>query len=72
MSKYDGPSPFLCNVIGGHWWSLEVEQVPFAPAIARCYSAILSKEHDSSQKLDSETVAVAITEPDFKCYIKQR
>ena len=29
----------LCNVINGH---VEVEQAPFAPAIARCYQAILS------------------------------
>ena len=31
---------------------MEVEQAPFAPAIARCYSAILSIEHDLSQRLD--------------------
>ena len=37
--------PFLHNVTNSH---VEVEQAPFAPAIARCYQAILSIEHDLS------------------------
>ena len=47
--------PFLRNVTNGH---VEVEQAPFAPAIARCYQAILSIQHDFSQKLDLEVVAI--------------
>ena len=31
-------NPILCNVTSGH---VEVEQAPFAPAIASCYLAIL-------------------------------
>ena len=39
---------------------LEVEQAPFAPAIARYYLlAILSMENDLSQNLDLEAVAFA-------------
>ena len=38
---------------------MEVEQAPFAPANARCCLAILSVEHDLSQELDLETVAIA-------------
>ena len=30
----NGASPFLCNITSGH---VEVEQAPFAHAIARCY-----------------------------------
>ena len=47
--------PFVRNATYGH---VEVEQAPFAPAIARCYQAILSIEHDLSQKLDLEAVAI--------------
>ena len=40
---------------------MEVEQAPFAPAIARCYLAILSIEHDLSQKLDLEVIAIGVS-----------
>ena len=53
MTQLDGARPFLCNVTSGH---MEMEQAPFAPAIARCYLAILSVEQ---AKLDLEAVAIA-------------
>ena len=37
---------------------MKVEQALFAPVIARYYLAILSIEHDLSQKLDLEAVAI--------------
>ena len=38
---------------------MEVEQASFAHAIARCYLAILSIEHDYlTEKLDLEAVAI--------------
>ena len=40
---------------------MEVEQAPFAPAIARCYLAILSIEDDLSQKLDLEVIAIGVS-----------
>ena len=43
------------NVTSGH---VQLEQAPFAPAIARCYEAILSIEHNLSQKLDLEAIAI--------------
>ena len=49
-----GPT-ILRNVSNG---PMEVEQAPFAPAIARCHQAILSIEHDLSQKFDLEAVAI--------------
>ena len=49
-------SALLCNVTNDH---VEVEQAPFEPAIARCYLAILSIEHNLSQKFDREAVAIA-------------
>ena len=42
---------------------MEVEQAPFTPTIARCYQAILSIEHDLSQKLDLEAVAIVAMIP---------
>ena len=51
-----GPT-FFAQCYHGH---VEVEQAPFAPAIARCYQAILSIVHDLSQKLDLEAVAIAV------------
>ena len=48
------------SVTNGH---VEVEQAPFAPAIARCYMAILSIEHDLSLKLDLEAVAIVAMIP---------
>ena len=48
------------SVTNGH---VEVKQAPFAPAIARCYQAILSIEHDLSQKLDLEAVAIVAMIP---------
>ena len=36
----------------------KVGQTPFAPAIARCYLAILSIKYDLSHKLDFEAVAI--------------
>ena len=49
---------------------MKVEHVPFAPAIARCYLAILSIEHDLSQKLDLEAVATVIAIADGISSIK--
>ena len=49
-------NPFAQCYTNGH--VPEVEQAPFAPAIVRYYlMAILSIEHDLSQKLDLEAVA---------------
>ena len=51
--------PHLCVITTGH---VEVEQAPFEPAIASCYMAILSIEHNLSQKFDLEAVAIASSE----------
>ena len=40
---------------------MEVEQAPFAPAIPRCYLATLSIEHDLSQKLGLEAIAIGVS-----------
>ena len=39
---------------------MEVEQALFEPAIARCYLAVLSIEHNLSQKFDLEAIGIAI------------
>ena len=54
-----GLSPSMCYITTGH---VEVEQAPFEPAIASCYMAILSIEHNLSQKFDLEAVAIASSE----------
>ena len=61
-----GQSPSCTmSLLSGH---MEVKQASFAPVIFRCYLAILSIEHDLSQKLDLETVAiVAIANGVSKC-----
>ena len=52
-----GPVPFCTmSPCSG---DMKVEEAPFAPAIFRCYLAIPSIEHNLSQKLDLETVAIA-------------
>ena len=57
---YDGASPFLCNVpVVTCRWGMRL--APFAPAITRCYLAVLSMEYDLSQKLDLEAVAIIAT-----------
>ena len=50
----DRASSFSCNVTSNH---MAVKQVPFAPAIARCYLDIISVELNLSQKLDLEALA---------------
>ena len=55
-----GPTLFAQSVTNGH---VEVKEAPFSPAIARCYQAILSIEHDLSQKLDLEAVAIVAMIP---------
>ena len=56
----------LCH----HWSGVEVEQAPFEPAIASCYMAILSVEHNLSQKFDLEAVAIASSEL-TRCLLNQ-
>ena len=57
-----GLSPSMYYVTTGH---VEVEQAPFESAIASCYMAILSIEHNNyylCQKFDLEAVAIASSE----------
>ena len=45
------------NVISGQ---MKVEQAPFALVIVKCYLTNLSVEHNLSQKLDVEAVAIVV------------
>ena len=57
-TKPDGTVPIyvLCHRYQHH---AELEQAPFEPVIASCYMAILSIQHNLSQKFDLEVVAIA-------------
>ena len=53
--RWGCPHASMCYVTTGH---MEVEQAPFKPATASCYFAIISIEHNLSQKLVLEAVAI--------------